>query len=304
METWIILSFLSGLIFAIVNTIDKYKVFDSINLSPPVFCIFAGFSNLILGLSFITFFPIQDTSSYTNILLGISIGVLQGISIGLMFKALSQNEVTRVVPIYQTYPIYVLIIALLFLNEALTYIQILSILLMLVGGILATIEFKKKMNFSGGFMIFILILASISMAISHIFIKTLTEEFSTLQIYGLRGIGVSIPLILPFSSKSNLKKFYIFLKDWKSSRFMFLAETVGAFFGLILIIIALKSGSVSLVASISSGTRPIFVLIIGLFLSLIGKKINEKFDIYNGLIKLSSAIFVGLGILLVSINIQ
>ncbi|HJN58886.1 MAG TPA: EamA family transporter [Dehalococcoidia bacterium] len=302
MENWIIFSFLSGLIFAIVNTIDKYKVFDSINLSHPVFCIFAGFSNLILGLLFITFFPIQDTS-YTNILLGISTGVLQGFSIGLMFKALSQNEVTRVVPIYQTYPIYVLIIALLFLNEILTSLQIISIFLMLAGGILATIEFKKKMNFSSGFMIFILIVASISMAVSHIFIKTLIEEFSTLQIYGLRGIGVSIPLILPFSSKSNLKKFYIFLKDWRSSRFMFLAETVGACIGLILIILALDSGSVSLVAAISSGTRPIFVVIIGLFLSLIGKKIKEEFDIYNGLIKISSAVFVGIGILLVSINI-
>ena len=42
MENWIIFSFLSGLIFAIVNTIDKYKVFDSINLSHPVFCIFAA----------------------------------------------------------------------------------------------------------------------------------------------------------------------------------------------------------------------------------------------------------------------
>jgi len=301
-ENWIVFSFLSGLIFAIVNTIDKYKVFDSINLSHPVFCIFAGFSNLILGLLFISFFPIQDTH-YTNILLGICTGILQGISIGLMFKALSQNEVTRVVPIYQTYPIYVLIIALIFLNESLSYLHILSIFLMLVGGILATIEFKKKMNFSNGLMILILILASMSMAISHIFIKTLTEEFSTLQIYGLRGIGVSIPLVLPFSSKSNIKKFYIFLKDWKSSRFMFLAETVGAFLGLILIILALNSGPVSLVASISSGTRPIFVIIIGLFLSLIGKKIKEKFDIYNGLIKISSAIFVGLGILLVSINI-
>ena len=133
--------------------------------------------------------------------------------------------------------------------------------------------------------------------------KTLIEEFSTLQIYGLRGIGVSIPLILPFSSKSNLKKFYVFLKDWRSSRFMFLAETVGACIGLILIILALDSGSVYLVAAISSGTRPIFVVIIGLFLSLIGKKIKEEFDIYNGLIKISSAVFVGIGILLVSINI-
>ena len=144
-ENWILFSFLSALTFAVVNTIDKYKVFDSINLSHPVFCIYVGISNLILGSFFIIIFPIQNATS-SNILLAIFTGILQGISIGLMFKALSQEEVTRVVPIYQTYPIYVLIIALLFLDERLTLLQILSIILMFTGGILASIEINKKIN--------------------------------------------------------------------------------------------------------------------------------------------------------------
>ena len=301
MENWILFSFLSALTFAVVNTIDKYKVFDSINLSHPVFCIYVGISNLILGSFFIIIFPIQNATS-SNILLAIFTGILQGISIGLMFKALSQEEVTRVVPIYQTYPIYVLIIALLFLDERLTLLQILSIILMFTGGILASIEINKKINFARKNTLFILVIASISMAISHVFLKALIDNFTTFQIFGLRGIGLSIPLILPFISKTNMKKFCAFVIDWRSSRFLFLAETLGAFLGLILIILALNSGPVSLVAAISSGARPIFVVIIGILVSIIGKKINEQFDLYNGLLKISSAVFVGTGILLVSIN--
>ena len=73
-------------------------------------------------------------------------------------------------------------------------------------------------------------------------------------------------------------------------------KTTGiATFAYLTILIALLTGPVSLVASLS-GTRPVFIVLIYIVLSLIGVNLSEKFIKNEVILKLFSALCVGIGV--------
>ena len=102
-------------------------------------------------------------------------------------------------------------------------------------------------------------------------------------------------LALPFSTKKNLTDLKNFVFNWDDSKYLFVAETLLATFAYLTILLSLLTGPVSLVASIS-GTRPVFIVLIYILLSLLGFKLSEKFIKGEVIIKLFSALCVGIGV--------
>ena len=295
MEFWIIFSLTSSFLFAIVSVIDKYGVFDSTNLSPKFLNMYVGFSNAIVGTIVLFFFGITDFLSSTT-LLALSVGMIQGLSLIILFWSLKNNDVTRVMPIWSAYPLWVLLIALTLTNEVLTFNQLLCILLLISGSIIANIKIDKSSALKFSIKSFIvLIFGTLLFGVSQIINKEVVQNIPVIEAFGFRGIGVCLTLAIPFSKRDNLVLLAKYVLNWKKSKYIFTAETFLATFAYLTILYSLVNGPVSLVAAIS-GTRPVFIVAIYTILGILRVNISESFSKNEVVVKIISAIFVSMGV--------
>jgi transporter family protein len=115
MELWILFSVLAALTWAIVNIIDKYVLTKWVR-APIVPVIINGIIGLLAGL-FILLFQGLSTLSYLNIALVFVAGIFYILSLFFYFRAAKIEEISRVIPLYQLSPLFVLIFAALFLGR-------------------------------------------------------------------------------------------------------------------------------------------------------------------------------------------
>ncbi len=295
MEFWIIFSLTSSFLFAIVSVIDKYGVFDFTNLSPKFLNMYVGFSNAIVGTIVLLLFGVTDFFSLIT-LLALAVGMIQGLSLIILFWSLKNNDVTRVMPIWSAYPLWVLLIALTLTNEVLTFNQLLCILLLISGSIIANIKIDKSNSIKFSVRSFIiLIFGTLLFGISQVINKEVVQNIPVIEAFGFRGIGVCLTLAIPFSKRDNLVLLAKYVLNWKKSKYIFTAETFLATFAYLTILYALVNGPVSLVAAIS-GTRPVFIVLIYTVLGILRINISESFSKNEVVVKIISAIFVSMGV--------
>jgi drug/metabolite transporter (DMT)-like permease len=295
MESWIIFSLASSFLFAVVSILDKYGVYDRTNLSPKLLNMYVGFSNFTVGLIFLFIFGITDLIS-VNSFMALLVGMIQGASLIIMFWSLKNSDVTRVMPIWSAYPLWVALLAVIFTQETLTYKQLFFMFFLISGGVIANINFKNDNTLGFSIKSFcILISGTILFASSQIINKEVVQNLPLLEVYGFRGIGVCLTLALPFASRTNITDLGKYVLNWKKSKYIFLAETVLATFAYLTILYSLLNGPVSLVAAIS-GTRPVFIVGLYSLLSLLKVNISETFSRNEVVVKMVSAIFVTLGV--------
>ena len=300
MESWLFFALLSTFLFALVSTFDKYGVYDKSNISNQVFSMYVGFSNLVVGILMLIIFGFD---SFLNIysFVGLGVGFIQGVGLIILFWALQKNDVTRVMPVWSSYPIVVLLISLTFTSEELGYLQIACMMIIVAGSIFSTINLESysvKINFKN---LMILAFGMTIFAISQVINKQVVQNIPVTQAFGLRGIGVVFTLSFPFCTKANLKEFRSFIFNWRLSRYLFFAETVLATFAYLTILLALLTGPVSLISAVS-GARPIFIFLIYYFLSISPVHIKEDFNKGAVLLKAISAIFVSIGVIALGIT--
>ncbi|MBM01240.1 MAG: hypothetical protein CL762_00760 [Chloroflexi bacterium] len=295
MEFWILLSLASSFLFAIVSVVDKYGVYDSTNLSPKYLNMYVGYSNAIIGTILLLAFGVTDFFSYYTFL-SLSVGLIQGLSLIILFWSLKNNDVTRVMPIWSAYPLWVLLIAITLTSEVINMVYLFSIFLLILGSIVANIKLDKKNSIKFSFRSFsILLIGTFLFAFSQIINKEVVQNVPVIEAFAFRGIGVFITLALPFSNRENIMFLSKYVLDWRKSKYLFTAETFLATFAYITILYSLINGPVSLVAAIS-GTRPVFIVFIYTILSLLRVNILESFSKREVVVKIISAILVSMGV--------
>jgi drug/metabolite transporter (DMT)-like permease len=138
---WFFYATLAVSLWAVVNLIDKIIVSGYLQ-NPKVLFMLAGiFASLpVLTIPFVEFKVIPLGYALVAILAGILFlyGMLP------YFYALFADEVSRVIPIGELMPIYVLLFSYVFLGERLTTNQYLGFLLLLAGGISISLKIQRK----------------------------------------------------------------------------------------------------------------------------------------------------------------
>ncbi|NQW16938.1 MAG: EamA family transporter [Chloroflexi bacterium] len=277
MIEWLVPAIGSPATFSVVTFGDK-AILSRFGLSSSSLTLFVGLNQALFGTVVLLFAPLEGVG-WSGVTGGVGAGVFQGLGLILMFYVLKREEASRVIPVFQTSPIFVALLASAFLDESLSVIQWAAVFMAVIGAIAAS---TTKSSIGGSFrpkpIFAVLILAAASVAVSQIFLEISTDEMSVWNTVSLRGWGMAAVMSVAFARKTNLRELKDFLRVPKQGGLLALTEGTLAVAASLQLIYAISRGPVSLVAAIF-GTRPGFMFIIG----LVGSKVYPSFfdEVFN-----------------------
>ncbi len=293
--SWIIFSILAAFIWATANMLDKYILTKWVK-RPIIPLMFVGIVGFIASL-LIYFIRGYSSLSRGLIFIALIAGAIYILDLLFYFRAMKIEEASRVVPLFHLSPLFVTILATIFLGEILTIQNYFGILAIVTGAVLISLKKEERIVFSkaAGYML----LASLLSAVSFIIIKYLlgfTDYWTVFSYLRIGAFLAVIPiLILNFKHIVFLKKKF----GYKPLIFMSFTETLNL--GAILsIIFAASIGLASLVNALSS-IQPFFVLIFAMTISLFFPGIfKEQITKSTIFIKIISITLMFVGILLIT----
>lgn len=222
--------------------------------------------------------------------------------VALYSKALIKEEVSRVISIFFTIPLFVAILAAIFLKEILTPMQYVGIVLLVASGIL--ISYKKS---KGKFFIPSLKIILIAILLSSIYDiqkKYVLNVMNYWSLYFWNVVGINITALLLLFIPSIRRDFIKLVKTLKRTRLLYVlvGSETSAFFADISFNVATSMTYVSLVAAIGP-LQPFFVLLFMVFISSFKPKIlKEEINKKIILLKLISLILLFLGTWLITMK--
>lgn len=301
--TWLIIALAAYLLISLNLTLDKIILKNSIP-HPVVYCFYMGMLS-IFGLIFLPF----GTLSFDlgNIITGIIVGGVFMLALFIMYKAVFANEASRVGPIIgATTPVFVSLFSFLFLKEHLDWKQVIAFLLLVIGGILISIEvdgakwiqIKKRAIKVLGISIF----SAFAFGIYYVLLKHVYNQGSFVSGFVWTRIGSFLATFLFLIPRSNRKQIFSGTKTLKLNSgilVLFNKGISGVAFALLNYAISL--GSVTLTNAMQ-GIQYVFLLVIVAFLSKKYPKILEE-GVGKKVItqKIFAVILIGIGLAILAL---
>lgn len=207
----------------------------------------------------------EDAAWDRLIAAGVS-GLCWGGALGMMFWGYKLEEASRASAIIHTFPVFVAILAVVFLGENLVAGQWVGILVVVAGAFIISVwgsRSGKIIRLNKAFPI--LIGASLFTAAGLLTGKYALEELPVWFVYSTRQYGMGIMFAFLWRPGAFGELFGA-LRSWRTFLLLFLAEYSLAPLAVLLNVTAISLGPVSLVSTMTA-TRPLFVFIYGTILS-------------------------------------
>lgn len=293
--SWILFSILAALIGAIVNVVDKYILTKWIR-KPIVPVMILGIVGLLSSLVIYLFYGFSYLS-YFNILISFVAGILYILAVIFYFKAVKIEEVSRVVPLFFLSPLFILLLAALFLGEIFTLTKYVGIFLLVTGAILISSKNIKRLSFGKAFCF--VILSVISISIYYILLKYLLNFADFWTIFAYIKIGTIFALI-PI--------FYFYFPDLIKTAKEYGNKVIGimslnellTLVAVLFSTIAVSVGYVTLVEALASA-QAFFVLLFAVILSIFYPQIlKEEITRHTIFLKSIAIIAMSIGAVLVT----
>ncbi len=260
---WFYFAILSLILISIVNIIDKILV-SNYSVTPLAFV-------MILGAT--SFMPFVMLPFFRLTVLPIHV-IIPTILVGFIriyytlpyFTALTTEEVSRVVPLLQLTPIFVLGLSSVVLNESLKANNYIAFMLLVLGGTLFSINPRKGLRLSLAF--YLMIVSSFLLAVYNIALKYLYSFNDFYSIF----LWVQVGSFLAFFQLFTIKRFRNYLtRTYKTSNkrigVVIVGEQAVAYISLACSNYAISLGPVALISALGS-VQPLFVLLLATLLSL------------------------------------
>ena len=293
--SWILFSILAALIWAVVNTVDKYVLTKWVR-KPIIPVMILGVIGLVASLIVYLIHGFSELSPF-NIFLAVIAGIFYILMSLFYFKAVKIEEVSRVVPLFYLTPLFVLVFALIFLGEVFTPVKYIGVFLLTIGAILISSRNLLKLSFGKAF--WFMILSSFALAINAVITKHLLNFADFWTIFSYIRMGTIIALI-PI--------FYLGFPDLISIVREHGKKVVGVIslneslnlVGVLFITIATAVSYVTLVNALSS-VQPFFVLLFVVILSIFYPKIlKEEIGKSTVLLKFIAVVLMFIGAILIT----
>ena len=298
---WILPAIASPIVYAAISIGDK-RIISTLGLRLGGLYLFIGFAQLIIALAIIGIhgWPDAPASAIWASTVG---GFLWGGGLMIMFLVLQREEVSRVTPVWQTSPVFAAVFAVLFLDETMTPVGWLAVLLVVGGAVAVSLgrsgaglaAFTVRPTF------FLLVLGAAIIAVAQLLLKVGSEDLDVWHNMAFRGIGFWFSIALPWIRPAYVRALFSWLRTPSNAVSLSLTEGIGPFIGNLFLLVAIANGPVSLVSALL-GTRPVFVLAGALLLGLVAKDFfSERMTREDLLVKSAATAAVVAGVVLISV---
>ena len=292
---WAVLSVLYAFCMAMVNMMDKF-VLSRWRLKPIVLLLILGLTGLVPApVIFVTrgFSPL----SWKIVLTAGAAGFFYVLMSALYFLAARSEEISRVVPLFYLSPLFVSVLAWVFLGERLGAGEYAGILLLMAGAIL--INSRPGALFRPGKAFRLMILAAFVLALYMIAVKQALKGSDFWTAFALVRLWTFI-LLIPWliRRRSDLKAA---VRDHGLKVIgVMSANEIFALAATLCSVAAVSLGPVTLVTALNS-LQPFFVLVFALLLSrFLPGVLKEETGASTVLLKLASIALMFAGALLIT----
>lgn len=295
--TWLLAGIIPPILWALVNHTDKYllskaKHHSSVNV---LMVYSTAFSLVVLP---IVYFFTQHKLFVSGLQVGVQIigGILLTLSIYFYLVALNKDEASVVVPLFLLVPVFGYIFSYFLLGEVLTIKQIIACLLIVAGALVLSLEFEeeRKMKIKHGVLWAMFLCTGFQAAQETLFKFVTIENSFAVSLFWLHvGITIAGGFLLIMKGRSLWNEFGSSVRE--NGKLMFGINFFSEGLSSVAYIIrdyATLLAPVTIVMTLN-GYQPLFVFILGIFLSICFPKFaKEKIGFRHLLHK-------GLGILVI-----
>ena len=262
---WVSIAVLAAAVLGVVNIMDSHLISRRMP-SLRAYLLLIGAVVLVYGLLLFCLFPLPEGVGIWMLMVALVSGVLRTTALTIMLYTMKSEEVSRVIPVVYTYPIFVAIMAVPLLGETLGYLEWIAIIIVVAGAVMVSARWDRGSPATWlGMSFFLLVGSSLLMAMADVAAKYALAYISFGNMYWITSFCMS-GIFLLISLRPHIIKELGNIKQRKSVTTLVVSNETLAVAGAVLLFWAMERGPVSLVSTIVS-SRPIFVIIYALILS-------------------------------------
>lgn len=266
---WVLIALLSAAVSGVINLLDKTVIYQYAR-TPYTLPLMIGISQLMVGAVVLITQPVPPEATTEAVGWSLASGVLFGLSAQFLMRVLFSQEVSRTIPVFQTFPIYTAVIAVVFLGQDVSLLQWLAILATVSGAVLLSLRVDGK--YRRVFLhksFFILMTGSFITATAHVAGSLAVETMPVLYAHGLRMLALGCVFLVANVRPSSLREVWGFVERRSGALgLVALNELVFANIAMLLMLWAFALGPVALVTTII-GARAFFVVLYSTALALV-----------------------------------
>ena len=264
--SWVAIALIGTALFGVVSVLDKRILMNHVPSLPSFYFLLALLQvPMAIGAALVQ--PWDSGASTGAMLAAIVTGLFWGVAILLLFYGLRMLEVSRVVPIFHTFPVITAVLAVLFLDEELLLVHWLAIVAVVIGAGSIVLGQGQRRGPNRNYSVYALVLlGSLFMGAATVTNKLALEELPLWNVFALRQAMVGAVVVLPSLRPGIVSQVRKQLADRQGMALLIFTEGALVFVVHYLILVALDRGSASVVATLIA-TRPFFVLVYSALLS-------------------------------------
>jgi drug/metabolite transporter (DMT)-like permease len=290
---WVAL--LGAAIFGLVTVLDKRMIDKHIPNLISLYLAVAG-SLFFYGILTLWQADFQLGGTLTHQAAAFGSGLCWGGALALMFWGYKLEEASRASAIIHTFPVFVAVLAILFLGESLALFQWLAIVVVVAGTFLISLRNPGRGGLIRVNRAFpILIGASLCIALANLTSKYAIDDMSVWSVYGLRNFGMGL-VFLSLGRPRHYRQLFQSLRRKENVAVLVASEYTLAPLATFITLLAIQLGPVSVVSTVMA-TRPLFVFCYSTLLSIPAiRLLEEPLERHTLAVKLASVILIVTGI--------
>lgn len=299
--TWLTVAVIAAAMTAFVSIMDSHLISKRLP-SFQAFLAPIGLVHSAVGIVIFSINSIPAGTDATTVLIAFASGIVRVSGALIMLRTMRSEEVSRVMPVANTFPIFVAILAVPFLGETLGWLQWLAIFITVAGAMLISVRrgakgrgVRLRKSFAS------LVVASLFFGIANTMAKYALDDLSFWTLYGINAICLG-GLFTLFSLRGRVLRELRDMAGRSRTLTLLGINEVAALTGFLLSFWAMERGPISQVSTILA-TRPAFVFIFVLGLSrLYPAALDERMGRRAVALKVASIALVigGVSLLLLS----
>ncbi len=262
--TWANAALLSASVMALVSILDSHLVsrrFPSVRS----FMLQMGLLHLVYAVTMGSAFPLPSGVDVSLVGIAALSACFRTGAVVIMLDSFRHREVSSVIPVVYAYPMFVAVMAFLFLGERLTWLQWGAVGIVASGAVMVSLGPGLSRSDIGRPRSALLFLSSLLLAAADVMSKQALSQLTFWNLFWVQASVMGGIFLLVSLRRPVLAEIGALADRWRALRLLTLNELIAPV-GIVLSYWAMAHGPVSLVSALLS-SRPLFVLLFALALS-------------------------------------